>query len=623
MKMDKYIFLVSAVIMAIACTKEIAPESDQNPAIDLVPLTFTTVADTEEETVDTNSKVFYDGTTKTTQWSVGDLVKIVNISGNAYDFSVTEVSEDGKSATIKGEAEKSEVENGGFYAVYPATAYKGNDLAAPTNPTKGGRLYIDVPAVQTAVAGTFDPKAFVCVASSSGSILTFKNLCSVIRFSLNEATDVKSVRFTMTGNTNLASCANVYVSNISSHTWGDAFEGRTSSNMITLKAPAGGFKADTDYYFTLRPFTQSGDTKGFSFYVEYSDHYKVRKNETLNLVAKRNGIKGLGALDVEGKIAPLPFYDAYNLGFDLNVAGKVINKKTYGDATLITETKGLDKYGVYFVDSDATANFNSGIAGNLIVIGNTPGVRSNVKRTDVSYLTASEGADALIMHNVKYVDCTANVFQLNAATAFETILFDNCLFNVATGKSLILSNSAVNTITDLTITNCDVRVDGAVNFVKMGGSTINSIAFENNVIYADTEMTSFLAVNSTAKVESVVFNNNTLYNTTIGTATANEDAIVKANNIADFMAKNNYIVYANSTTNRYLGRATFAGGDINNNVYVRKSDTTTPIYGVPGTKPTWVTQPEVKAVPSNLIINWDPANDKYIIGGFAGVGAIR
>lgn len=273
------------------------------------------------------------------------------------------------------------------------------------------------------------------------------------------------------------------------------------------------------------------------------------------------------------------------------VAGKAINKATYGDATLVTKTQGLNKSGVYFVNSDATANFNSGIAGNLIVIGNTPGVRSNVSRTGVSYLTASDGQDALIMHNIKYVECAVNVFQLNAGKAFENITFDNCLFNVKTGQSLILSNSAANTITDFVMVNCDVEVEGEVSLVKMGGSTINSITFEENVIFANNEMASFLAFNSTATVTSVAFNNNTLYNTTIGTTTANEDAIVKTNNITDFVAKNNYVVYANSKANRYLGRATFVGGEVDNNFYVRKAGTSTPIYGIPGTKPDWVIQP--------------------------------
>ena len=148
MKWFKYILIASIVLIIIGCTKEIALEDNQNINPNLVSLEFSASADLEEETVvdNDNTKVFYDAETQTTQWKVGDAVKIIAATGNAYDFSVTKVSKDGMSATIKGEVDKSDEESETFYAVYPATAYKGSDLAAPTNASKGARLYIDVPA---------------------------------------------------------------------------------------------------------------------------------------------------------------------------------------------------------------------------------------------------------------------------------------------------------------------------------------------------------------------------------------------------------------------------------------------------------------------------------------------
>ena len=491
MKMYKYILFAATVIMAFACTKEIAPESDQNPVADLVPMTFTTVADTEEETLPSDSKVFYDAQTKTTQWKVGDPVKIVASNGNAYDFSVTEVNENGTSAIIKGEVNKSDEESDTFYAVYPASAFKGSDLAAPTNETKGARLYIDVPAVQTAVAGTFDPKAFVSIAKSAGSHLEFKNLCSVISFKFNNATDVKSVKFTMVGNTNLASCGNVYVSNLTSHTWGDAFDGRSASNMITLNAPSGGFKADTEYYFTLRPFTQSGDTKGFSFYVEYADHYKVRKNETLNLVAKRNGIKGLGALDVEGKIGFLPYSEAYNLGFDINVAGKIINKTTFSSATLITNesaSKDLSKDGLYFIDSDATGiTMNS--SKSIVAVGNDPSKRSQVTRSDYSYIPCAAANEYWVLSNINLTAQSSNngyMFQLNGNGVCEEIIINNCSIALPASTSFIYANKD-NKLQSLIVKDSEFLVgEGKTNtFLNCAATqTTDNITFENNVFYS-------------------------------------------------------------------------------------------------------------------------------------------
>jgi hypothetical protein len=276
------------------------------------------------------------------------------------------------------------------------------------------------------------------------------------------------------------------------------------------------------------------------------------------------------------------------------------------------------------VDSDATATFDSGITGKLVVIGNGE-ARANVSRAGVCYLTASQQEDMLVMKNVRYTDCTDNLFQLNAAYIFESIIFEDCLLEVPNGKNLLLYSTSSNTVNEFRMTDCDVRMTGSACLVKMGEYIIDKILFQNNLMYSDEVMTSFFAVNSSATVNSIVFNNNTLYNTTIGTTSSNEDAVIKVYAAMDFQVKNNYLVYANSTANRYLGRAFFGGGEVDNNFYVRKEGTTTSIYGVAGRPiPAWViSQPAVKSAPANLTVDWDPSNGKYVLGGFAGVGAER
>ena len=622
MKMMKFFLLAAAAVAAISCVKEDLPIENENPTpeVELVPMTFTaSYAEADSET-----KVAYEN--GATVWQLGDKIMVISSTGTATEFKATEVTNGGKSATFEGLTENADE----YYAVYPASAYKGTPEYVTD--AAGGKLVVEVPQVQQAVAGTFHPSAILCIANTKGTDFMFKHSCAFLKFNIAAPEGVKSVRLKVNGSDNVAGIGYVGVNATDMNPkYASSDANMSAYDMITLNAPEGGFEVGEDYFIAMRA---NSCPNGITAYIEYEDKVMSRtstkqvftpvKDEAGNVIMSGSigKIKNLGQLDKNlSEVTP---YDAYTLGLDIMVAGKAINKATYGDATLVTKTQGIDKSGVYFVNSDATANFNSGITGNLILIGNTPGTRSNVSRSGVSYLTASDSDDALIMQNVKYVECTANVFQLNAAKPFETIIFDNCLLNVASGKYFILSNSAANTITDFTMSNCDVKMDGNVSLVKMGGSTINSITFENNVLYADAEMTSFLAVNSTAKVESVVFNSNTLYNTTIGTTTTNEDAIVKANNITDFVAKNNYVVYSNSTANRYFGRATFVGGEVDNNFYVRKTSTTTAIYGVPGTKPTWVTtQPAVKAAPDNLTTNWDPENGKYILGGYNGVGATR
>jgi len=612
MKMMKYFLLAAAAVAAISCAKENLPVENETPTpeVELVPMTFTA---SYAETDDAETKVALEN--GATVWKLGDKIMVISNTGTATEFEATEVTNEGKTATFEGLTENADE----YYAVYPASAYKGN--ASYVTDQAGGKLVVEVPQVQQAVAGTFHESALLCIANTKGSSFQFKHSCAFLKFNLAAPEGVKSIRLKVNGSTNVAGVGYVGVNATDMNPkYASSDANMSAYDMITLNAPEGGFVAGENYYIAMRA---NSCPDGITAYIEYTDNVKARTSASKVFTDGSIGrIRNLGQLDKN--LTDITPYDSYSLGFDIMVAGKVINKETYGDATLVTTSQGLGKSGVYFVNSDATASFNSGITGKLIVIGNSSGVRSTVTRTGISYVTASDDNDEMIMQNVKYVDCTANVFQLNAAKPFETIIFDNCLFNVATGKFFVLSNSAANTITDFTMVNCDVEMAGAVSLIKMGGSTINSITLENNVFYADTEMTSFLAVNTTASVESVVLNNNTLYNTTIGTATANEDAIVKANKISDFIAKNNYIVYANSTSNRYLGRATFVDGEIDNNFYVRKADTTTPIYGVPGTKPSWViSQPTSKGILSGLTTNWDPDNGKYILEGYDGVGATR
>ena len=629
MKIMKYFLIAATVVASVSCSKEIAPESNQKNDPSLVTLEFTASADLDEETIGAgeNTKVFYDAQTKTTQWKVGDPVKIVASNGNAYDFSVTEVNENGTSAIIKGEVNKSDEESETFYAVYPASAFKGSDLAAPTNETKGARLYIDVPAVQTAVAGTFDPKAFVCIAKSNGNVLEFKNLCSVISFKFNNATDVKSVKFTMVGNTNLASCGNVYVSNLTSHTWGDAFDGRSASNMITLNAPAGGFNADTEYYFTLRPFTQSGDTKGFSFYVEYSDHYKVRPNKTLNLIAARNGIKNLGALDVEGKIAYLPFYDAYNMGFSFDVAGKVINKTTFPSATLITSTtasKDMRKDGLYFIDADATGvTMNSGKS--IVAIGNDPGKRSQVSRTNYSYIPCGAANEYWVLSNINLTAQSSNsgyMFQLNGSGVCEEMIINNCSISLPASTSFIFANGS-NILQSLIVKDSEFLVgEGNTNtFLNCAATQItDNITFENNVFYSadiTKPAASFVliaATNTTAR--NLKLHKNTFYGAYQASGSMTNCKITDA-----IVTKNLFGLRSDATANVFVVGAKISGTqNFSENGYLKNGAGFSVLtVGTSNSAPSG-TNSSIGSIGIDTGL-WNPAEGKFVLNN--GFGATR
>ena len=491
MKTLRYTLFAAAALVAMACVKEEAPALNDNPATEespavdqetndeqgsetsLVPMTFTASGDTDSDT-----KITYTED-KITAWEEGDKIMVISSNGTAQEFTATAV--DGQNATFEGVQEFAE----SYYAVYPVSAYKGNDLAEPTNSAKGGRLYVEIPAVQNAVAGAWDPEAFVSIAENEGHHLAFKNLCSVVKFSLENTTGVESIHFTMNGNTNLAGNENVYVSNILKHEWNDSFTGRSSSNMITLTAPQGGFVAGTDYYFTLRAFTQKStdpvEKIGVNFYVKYNDNVKVRTGKSA-FAAARNTITPIGTITA-ATLREANTYDAYKNGFGINIAGTKYSASDLNNlqAKLIT-TDTDDKTitsGLYFIDDEVTDLKLSAttLDQNTYIIGN------GKNRTHLSIKgTVQWKANTYVFKNLTLDDnFDGDLFKPNSADG--TVIFDNCALTTDTEKSqLIYSNTSINS---LTFCNCDIKVTGsAKQLIKMGGAgSIQNLNITNNIFF--------------------------------------------------------------------------------------------------------------------------------------------
>ena len=317
-------------------------------------------------------------------------------------------------------------------------------------------------------------------------------------------------------------------------------------------------------------------------------------------------------------------YEKYATGQTITVAGLEISKTSHPEALYIcrgTTTRGAGKAGLVFVEanSEIIANFDSGITG-LIVVGTNPSVRSNVNRSGVSYLTGTaETNDTFVLANINYTS-GADVFQFNGA--LENVTLDNCQFNVADTKSLFKSTSPANTFANLTVANSDFGFTGTAYFGNMGGASVTKVALTNNVFYGTAAMTSFYLYKG-GKITTVDLSSNTFYLTTIGSATANDDALFVTNGVTTFNATKNYILNCSAelTANRYLVRPAPAEGTVpDDNYYVKQSAA---VYFCNGTKPAWANHPQSKGAPADFTTNWDPANGKFILKGYTGIGATR
>lgn len=531
MKMLKYLMFAAVAVAAISCTKEAATPGNET-GTNLIPMTFTTG--------DAESKVAYEN--GATVWKVGDKIQVIASTGTATEFTATSIDDGGKKATFEGLSENAET----YYAVSPASAYVGNDIA-------NGKIYANVPETQTAVAGTFDPKAFLSVASSAGGTLYFKNSCSVIGFKLQNPANIKSVRFIANAQTNIAGTGVINTDAIPTHSWDGTYAGRSSFNMITLNAPEEGFIADTDYYMTIR---SNKCPDGITVYIEYNDQIKSRtSSSTLFPDGSLNRVRNLGTLDVN--LTDILPYDEYMLGLDLVIGDKVYNKAVNGDAVKVTADgtsmyTAFNKGGIRFLEPAADGaivlHSNVAVTADAVLVGN---VNSGKVLIDMNGKNVNHTAKTIALKNLELdTDAYTNyVFANNDATAdADAFILDNCS---VTGlvKPLWYVNVAGYTLKEVTIVNTDIALGGGTNIIDLSKTTSlgnELISVKNCILYGASNYVSRI-VNNTSNITEwtadVVFENNTVYNLHAGTDNGllhmvGANSVTFKNNLVNFYSLN-------------------------------------------------------------------------------------
>ena len=507
MKMMKFFLLAAAAVAAISCAKELSPIENETPApeVELVPMTFTA---SYAEADDAETKVILDENGATV-WQIGDKIMVISSTGTATEFEATEVTNGGKSATFEGLTENADE----YYAVYPASAYKGTpEYVTDAN---GGKLVVQVPEIQQAVAGTFHESAILCIANTKGNVFQFKHSCAFLKFNLANPEGVKTVRLAVNGSDNVAGIGYVGVNATDMNPkYASSDSNMSKFDMITLNAPEDGFVAGENYYIAMRA---NSCPNGITAYIEYED--KVMSRTSGNKVYPDGSIgkiRNLGQLDKN--LSDVTPYDAYTLGLDIMVAGKAINKATYGDATLVTKAQGLNNNGVYFINSDVEGvTMNSGKS--IVVIGNDPGKRSKVSRSGYSYLPATADEDYWILSNIDFniTSTSSYTLSLNGSNVCEMIIMNNCSSNVPSATQYIYGD-ANNKVKEIIIKDSEFLVGASStnNFLNFAATqTVDVITFDNNVFYSadiTAPATSFtlIAAGNTTITDALV-NKNTFY----------------------------------------------------------------------------------------------------------------
>jgi len=236
-------------------------------------------------------------------WKVGDSIGVwvLNDAGSVvtgpqpYKFKVTEVKSDQTKCTLQGKV-PAQYENNRLAAIYPyqadATLEKVDKFNVPCVMKDGYFDCIDdenykylltanVPTVQKAVKGSYDPEAYISIAvmNEVGTDLNFRNACTLIKFTApsNTGKTITSVKFEsrneteldeqvndLTGRFEIAYCPTEYGYSPAGYNAPNAEMKNfllvanmkpvgANTKSVTLEAPEG-FEPGATYYMVVKSF---------------------------------------------------------------------------------------------------------------------------------------------------------------------------------------------------------------------------------------------------------------------------------------------------------------------------------------------------------------------------------
>lgn len=229
--------------MAVSCAVEPIPDLTETSGQEQT-LTIQAVLDDSSDATETKTVRNEDGSVS---WQTGDRISLFFGSGSNGGSAFT-TTDSGKTASFTGTIEAftagGEDFDGGmvyFWGLYPY------DAAATCNNTS---VTTNIPSTQRGVAGTFSSGQHMTLARSENLLMSFKSVCSGLRFSL-QTEGVESAVFHPIGDEAVVGDITVSMTDglpvVTSM--------RNTSSEITLIPDGGAFETGKDYYFEFAPFT--------------------------------------------------------------------------------------------------------------------------------------------------------------------------------------------------------------------------------------------------------------------------------------------------------------------------------------------------------------------------------
>lgn len=539
------LLIISAASMVIAAASCQVKESLETPE-QLVPKVFSALDG------DAVTKTVLDSDGTTVLWTAGELVKVFDSA--AHTFTSTS---SGKGTTLTGSVTEGATE---FYALSPYQEDATID---------GSVISAEIPNIQYAVEGGFDPRAVLSVAySADGSdAFAFKTVCALLKITIPED-DIVAVEFSTTdANANMTGSVKLTVKTDGSNPSVSNGTGEKCKNVVLRKEDGSALIKDATYYVAVRPTGTSSKYTEFEVkYVRSDDHKVATKSYSSTLEVSRKHIKTVTL--PTGLEYKTDKYGVYEAGFPISVGSVTISKSECGPAKLLTAPNdtlsGFEKTvsagGVIFLNAVGTGVFSVSTVSAQPTISHPTYIISNgeerVKLTLGHKINITDGETYLSGLALKKSSSTPSYyFTISGGTnGSPKFLMDDCQVDMAY-KNLIYAGDDTHGIKDIEITNSVFPVSVAsVELVKLKQTHSNADQFEKftftgNLMYSTTVanlMSSAFsyspsAANGTGNAFSATVSNNLFYNVA-------SSGIVKHNTMGSATATKNLQWVTNGTT---------------------------------------------------------------------------
>ena len=555
--MKQIVIIMIAFVMGVfsAC-KTLEPEvpTQEGDEYEMVPMTFTAQLSLEDELSKVEIGTVEAGTIKFA-WKTGDEIAVYSDKGGVNLFTA---DSDGTSTTFSGSVPAGAKQ---FIAIYPYSA--ANSVNVGT-----GACVADIPQVQHAVAGSFDPEALVAVgsASSPGAAIRFRLLGSLLSFSL-DYDDVVQVQFSgsrpMTGNLTFTNA--VGASGPTS-----VATGTPSYKDVTLVNEDGtALTKDATYYVYVR-HTGSNYQEGFTASLITSDARVAKRVASTNLTLARKTCYPLGKFSDSNMTFDYDRYTVYQAGFDVSLGGNTYNKSTNGDATLLKNGAVFKTgdTGIIFVDASASISNTSEVTvtSDVVLASNDPVHPATYTGTLSKSILLKSGS--LVLDNM-IVDLSAIetgqfMTKKDNEGNFSSLTLQQCDFrNIKRYVYAPNSSYLNNGIETVKINGCRFATPVAVQLfaINDGATTLAGyglFTFTNNVVYST----------SGEPLQTYVFNTSA---TGVSEATAKQDLVMDNNLFYNVAAGNGifrtyYVKSAYIRNNVLWAKDSEKNGDYNSNI---------------------------------------------------------